>query len=300
MNKYSREIKVGLLAVLALFLLYFGFNFLKGVNIFSPTHTYCGIYSNLKGLTEQAPVYVRGYKVGQVDRIVYDFSKEDAFCVYFSVDKNIAVPVGTECALVSDGLLGGMALQLEMPFGENDAYAAGDTIPTTVVPGLMDALQNEVMTKLSGVLSQIDSLLATVNEQLEGDHLRHALKKVDDITADLAVTSAGIRGMMKEQIPALVTDVREAVADVKIFADNLGSVDLAATVGKMDTTLNRLNELTENLNSTDGTLGLLLNDRQLYLNLTGAVADADSLLIDLKNNPKRYVHFSLFGRKEKK
>lgn len=300
MNKYSREIKVGLLAVLALFLLYFGFNFLKGVNIFSPTHTYCGIYSNLKGLTEQAPVYVRGYKVGQVDRIVYDFSKEDAFCVYFSVDKTIAVPVGTACALVSDGLLGGMALQLEMPLGENDSYAAGDTIPTTVVPGLMDALQNEVMAKLSGVLLQIDSLLATVNEQLEGDHLRHALKKVDDITADLAVTSAGIRGMMKEHIPTLVTDAREAVADIKIFADNLGSVDLAATVGKMDTTLNHLNELTENLNSTDGTLGLLLNDRQLYLNLTGAVADADSLLVDLKNNPKRYVHFSLFGRKEKK
>lgn len=300
MNKFSREIKVGLLAVLAIFLLYFGFNFLKGVNIFSPTHTYCGIYGNVNGLTEQAPVYVRGYKVGQVDRIVYDFSKEEAFCVYFSLDKHIAVPVGTECALVADGLLGGTALQLNLPLEAEKMYAAGDTLPTVVVPGLMDALQEEVIAKLSGALGQLDSLLATVNAQLEGDHLQHALTKVDDITADLAVTSEGIRSMMKEQIPAIVADAREAVADVRVFADNLGTIDLAATVGKVDTTVNRLNRLTETLNSTDGTIGLLLNDRQLYLNLTGTIASADSLLTDLKAHPKRYVHFSLFGKKEKK
>ncbi|MCM1034606.1 MAG: MlaD family protein [Paludibacter sp.] len=300
MKKYAREIKVGLLAILAVFLLYFGFNFLKGVNIFSPTYTYCAIYSNVNGLTEQAPVYVRGYKVGQVDRIMYDFSQENAFCVFFSVDKHIAVPKGAECALVADGLLGGTALQLNLPLTTAECYVSGDTLPTIVVPGLMDALQDEVIAKLSGALEQVDSLLTTVNTQLQGNHLQQALEHVDHITADLETTAKDIRGMMNNQIPELVSDTRDAVADVKVFAANLETIDFAATVAKVDSTVNNLNTLTAGLNSTDGTLGLLLNDRQLYLNLTGTVASADSLLVDLKANPKRYVHFSLFGRKEKK
>ena len=113
--KYAREIKVGVLAAVCLFLLFFGFNFLKGKNIFSPTNSYHGIYAHLHGLEEQAAVYVCGHKVGQVNAIHYDFTRDSAFIVDISINKDIALPQGTTMALVPDGLLGGVAVELQLP-----------------------------------------------------------------------------------------------------------------------------------------------------------------------------------------
>lgn len=302
MKKYAREIKVGLLTVLAVFLLYFGFNFLKGVNIFSPTHTYCGIYTNVNGLTEQAPVYIRGYKVGQVDKIVYDFTKEQAFSVYFSVDKHIKIPRTAECALIADGLLGGTALQINVPVEETadmPLFASGDTLPTIVLPGLMDELQNGVIANLTAALSHVDSLVNEVSEQLDGDHLKNLLAHADKVSDDLSASSAQLKKMMKGDVPALVGEAKDAVADINLFADNLKEVNIAATVGQIDSTVAQLNSLVQSANSTEGTVGMLLNDKELYLSLSQTVASADSLLTDLKKHPKRYVHFSLFGKKDK-
>ena len=113
--KHTREIKVGILAAVCVFLLFFGLNFLKGVNIFSPTNAYHGIYYNLHGLEEQAAVYIRGHKVGQVDKIHYDFTRDSAFTIDISIRRDIALPQGTQMALVSDDLLGGMAIELQLP-----------------------------------------------------------------------------------------------------------------------------------------------------------------------------------------
>lgn len=302
-KKYTREIKVGLLTVLAVFLLYFGFNFLKGVNIFSPTHTYCAVYSNVNGLTEQAPVYVRGYKVGQVDKIQYNFAKEDAFAVHFSVDKHIKVPRTAECALIADGLLGGTALQINIPV-ETDVetmplFASGDTLPSIVVPGLMDELQNGVIANLSSALVRVDSLVDVISSQLEDNHLKNLLANADRVSADLTASSAALKKMMNGDVPVLIGNAKEAVADINLFADNLREVDIAATVQQIDSTVAQLNSLVQSANSSEGTVGLLLNNKDLYLTLTQTVASADSLLTDLKSHPKRYVHFSLFGKKEK-
>ncbi len=300
-TKYSREIKVGILAISAIFILYFGFNFLKGVNIFSPIHTYIGTYSNINGLTAQAPVYIRGYKVGQVDKIQYDFTKEEAFTVVLSIDKTIVLPQGTELALIADGLLGGTALQLNVPAGDNVAYYhAGDTLPTIVVPGLFDMLEDDLLANINGTIAHLDSLILGVQSQLEGNHVKHSLEKVEVITADLAVTSAKLKQMMSHQVPTLITDAGVAVADIKTFSSSLSEVDIETTMQQVDTTLAHLNTFTAKLNDTEGTIGMLMNDKQLYLTLTDAVSSADSLLVDLKANPKRYVHFSLFGNKDKK
>lgn len=302
-KKYTREIKVGLLTVLAVFLLYFGFNFLKGVNIFSPTHTYCAVYSNVNGLTEQAPVYIRGYKVGQVDRIQYDFAKEDAFVVCFSVDKHIKVPRTAGCALIADGLLGGTALQINIPL-EADVenmplFASGDTLPSVVVPGLLEELQNGVIANLSSALVRVDSLVSIVSVQLEDGHLKNLLANADKVSADLTASSAELKKLMKGDVPVLIGSAKEAVAGINLFADNLKEVDMAATVQQIDSTVAQLNTLMRSANSAEGTVGMLLNDKELYLTLTQTVASADSLLTDLKSHPKRYVHFSLFGKKEK-
>lgn len=299
--KYSREMKVGILAVIAVFLMYFGFNFLKGVNIFSATNSYYAVYTHLNGLTEQAPVYIKGYKVGQVDKIYYDFTDENAFSVAFSIDKAIALPSGTQTALIADGLLGGSALQLNLPDESNGTfYAKGDTLPAVIVPGLLDNLQDEMLAQLSSVLTKVDSLMATVNQQLEGDHISRTLAQIDNATRDLAVVSGQLKTAMNTQVPAILDDAQGAVADIRGFSANLGKVDIDNTIHRVDSMVSNLQTLTASINSADGTVGLLLNDKELYLSLANTVASADSLLVDLKANPKRYVHFSLFGNKDKK
>ena len=298
--KHSREIKVGILAVVAIFLLYFGFNFLKGVNIFSSTSTYYGAYQSINGLTEQSPVYVKGYKVGQVDKIKYDFRKDDAFVVEFSINKDIALPQGTELALISDGLLGGTALQINIPITESDdLYARGDTLPTTVVPGLIDNLQGGLLADLSAAVEKLDTLIANVNNQLEGDHLKSALANVDRITIDLKATSSDLKNLMANDVPDVVADAKSTMSDLKNVAANVRDVDIAATIAKVDAVAAELQEFSAALNSKDGTVGMLMNDKELYTNINEAVQSVDKLLVDLKANPKRYVHFSLFGKKDK-
>ncbi len=303
-KKYSREIKVGLLTVLAVFILYFGFNFLKGVNIFSPTHTYYAIYSNVNGLTEQAPVYIRGYKVGEVDKILYDFSKEEAFTVALSIDKHIRVPKTSHCALIADGLLGGTALQIDIPADEEATteplFVSGDTLPTIVVGGLMDELQNGLLANLSATIMHVDSLVGQVSEQLEDNHLKNILAHADKVANDLTVSSAELKRLMKGDVPLLVADAKGAVENLNVFSDNLKGVDIANTIQQVDSVVAELNTLVQAANSSSGTVGMLLNDKELYVALAQTVVSADSLLIDLKANPKRYVHFSLFGKKDKK
>ncbi|MBQ8100009.1 MAG: MCE family protein [Paludibacteraceae bacterium] len=299
--KHAREIKVGVLAVIALFLLYFGFNYLKGVNIFSSTTSYYGIYDRINGLTEQAPVYIRGFKVGQVDRISYDFAREDAFTVSFSVNRDILLPQDTKLALVADGLLGGTALELQIPAETaGSLLQEGDTLATLIVPGLVENLQEGLLQDLGQTVKKLDSLVATVNGQLEGDHIKSALAKVDNITSDLNVSSAELKKVMKNDVPAVVGDAKAAVADIKVLADNIRDVDIQATVARVDKAVDQVGEVVAAVNSTDGTLGLLINDKTLYKSVNATVNSADSLLVDLKANPKRYVHFSLFGQKEKK
>lgn len=303
--KYAREIKVGLLATTCLFLLFFGFNFLKGVNIFSPTNSYHGVYYNLHGLEEQAAVSIRGHKVGQVDAIRYDFTKDSAFTVDISIHTDINLPQGTRMALVADGLLGGMAIELILPESNENAVqpsdfiAHGAYIPTMYVPGLMESVQGELIAKIASAVQNIDSLVAQVKIQLEGDHLKASLANVDRISTDLTGVSAELKRLMATRVPSIVNNADTAVANFNIIVADLKDANLKATVARVDTAVNGVNTLLADVRSGEGTLGQLMYNKSLYNHIDAAVLSADSLLTDLKAHPKRYVHFSVFGKKEK-
>ena len=313
--KYAREIKVGALAVLCLFLLFFGFNYLKGVNIFSSTYSFKGRFVRANGLEEQAAVYIKGYKIGQVESIKYDFTADSSFLVTISINRDIALPKGTEMVLVQDGLLGGGAIELRVPAGTHtDLYASGEMLPTSIEPGLMDIVQHEMLAKITSAVEGADSLIANVNSQLRDDHLYNALANVDEVSRDLTVVSKDAKNIVKTDIPRLVQSARTTVDglnapinDIKHFTRQLDRVDLPATIARVDTALEhvdgavvQLEGVVTDIRSTDGTLGSLIYSRTLYDNLDSTVVAADSLLRDLKANPKRYVHFSIFGSKEKK
>jgi phospholipid/cholesterol/gamma-HCH transport system substrate-binding protein len=303
--KYAREIKVGILATVCLFLLFFGFNFLKGVNIFSPTNSYHGVFCHLHGLEEQAAVYIRGHKVGQVDRLHYDFTRDSAFLVDISIRKDIALPQGTKMALVSDGMLGGMAIELQFPESssmtndQSQMIEKGAFLNTTYVPGLIESLQSELLAHVDEAVQEVDSLVAALRTQVEGDHIKNSLENVDRIFGDLTSVSSNLKHMMKTQVPTIVNNADTAIANLNTIVADIKEADLKATVARVDNAVDNVNELVSDVRSQDGTIGQLIYNKSLYNHIDATVVSADSLLVDLKAHPKRYVHFSLFGKKDK-
>ena len=292
--------------MVCIFLLFFGFNYLKGVNIFSSIHSFHGVYTNIHGLELQAPVYIRGYKVGQVDNIAYDFTRDSSFTVDISIKRNINLPEGTRMALVSDGLMGGMAIELILPTmgeapQEDIAYIpTGTTIPTTVVPGLLDGLQESVIQPLSNTLASLDTLVGQLQTQLDNNHIESILANADLAVADLKVTSRKLKDVMNDQVPSIANKIDTTMSDLQQVVADVKGANLKATVARVDTAIDNVNFLIADLRSPNGTVGMLLNDKGLYNHIDSAVVSVDSLLIDLKANPKRYVHFSLFGARDKK
>lgn len=303
--KYAREIKVGILATVCLFLLFFGFNFLKGVNIFSPTNSYHGVFCHLHGLEEQAAVYIRGHKVGQVDRLHYDFTRDSAFLVDISIRKDIALPQGTKMALVSDGMLGGMAIELQFPESssmtndQSQMIEKGAFLNTTYVPGLIESLQGELLAHVDEAVQEVDSLVAALRTQVEGDHIKNSLENVDRISGDLTSVSSNLKHMMKTQVPTIVNNADTAIANLNVIVADIKEADLKATVARVDNAVDNVNGLVSDVRSQDGTIGQLIYNKSLYNHIDATVVSADSLLVDLKAHPKRYVHFSLFGKKDK-
>lgn len=303
--KYTREIKVGVLAIICVFLLFYGFNFLKGVNIFSPTNSYHGVYTNLHGLEEQASVFIMGHKVGQVDRLHYDFTKDSAFTVDISIRKDIVLPEGTSLALRADGLLGGMALELLFPedatvkLQQQALIAHGATLPTVYLPGIVENLQNELIAKIANAVEQVDTLVAQLNGQLEGDHLKSTLANVDRISGDLTDVSGDLRRIMNTQVPGIVNNADTAIANLNTVIADIKAADLKATVARVDTAIGGVNAVIADVRAQKGTLGQLIYNKSLYNHVDATVISADSLLTDIKAHPKRYVHFSVFGKKDK-
>lgn len=289
--KYSRELKVGVLAIICLVILYFGFNFLKGINIFSPTKVYVGTFDRINGLTAQAPVYIKGYQVGLVESIQYDFKQNPAFTVNVSIDKTIELPRGTQMALVADGLLGGGAIELQLPNMPNRAmpYQKGDTLPTQIVPGLIDNLQTGILANLDSLLAEANTLLASFNDQMSEGSLYATLQNIEQITQNLAISSKDLRALTHNQLPTIMDKADATIQGLNDIVDDVKAANIQGTVGMVDSTLNTLNAA---LQSQEGTVGMLLNDKTLYDNLNNALQDldqallnVDSIMVSIKSRP---------------
>ena len=302
MNKkiFTREVRVGIMAVVAIFILYFGLNFLKGLDIFSSTSVYYAQFNNLDGLVVSSPVFVKGFKVGQVDDIHYDFSKETSFIIKISVDHDIQIPKGGKIELFDNGLMGGKAIQLVFdPITPSQVlYASGDTVASQIGGGLMAELSGDLMPKIQSISTQADSLLRSVRLLIEKKEINNSLSSIEKTTSELALTSTQLKKMMHSDMPRILTDVNAITGDMKHLTGNLKKIDFAATFASIDHTINNLNLVSDKMNKSEGSLGLLINDKSLYNNLNNTVANADKLVIDLKQNPKRYVHFSVFSPKQ--
>ena len=299
MKIFTREVRVGIMVVVAILVLYFGLNFLKGKDFFSSYNYYYASYENVGGLVVSSPVYVKGFKVGQVESIHYDFTKKQSFVIKVSVSKDIKLPIGTIVQLYDDGLMGGKAVQLiYAPIVLTQTmHEPNDTIASEVGIGLMAQLSGDLVPKIESIATQADSLIRSVRVLVQNKDLNKSLSSIQHTTADLAVTSAQLKKVMNTDVPHILSDVNTVTGDFKQITGNLKKIDYAATFASIDHTIANLSLITDKMNSSEGTIGLLLNNKDLYINLSNTAASADKLLIDLQKSPKRYVHFSLFGRK---
>jgi len=300
-NYFTREVKVGIMAIVAVFVLYFGLNFLKGIDIFSPVNYYYARYENIGGLVSSSPVFVKGFKVGQVEQIKYDFSKKESFVVKISVSKNISLPKGTKIELYDDGLMGGKAIQLvfEPILASQEMHQPGDTIEANVGVGLMAQLSGNLVPKIESISTQADSLIRSVRVLVENKNLNKSIESIQQTTANLAVSSSQLKKMMNNDLPRILGDVSVITSDFKQVSGNLKKIDYVGTFASINHTISNLSLITDKINNSEGTLGMLVNNKDLYINLSNTAASSDKLLIDLQKNPKRYVHFSLFGSKTK-
>lgn len=308
MKFFTKEIKLALVAIVAIALLVVGINFLKGVNIFKASNSYYVRFSNIQGLAVSTPVYANGYAVGNVRSIDYDYSRTDNVIVCIELDKSMNVPFGTRAELESE-LMGGVKFSLVLGPNPTQNLTPGDTISGGMHIGALNKLE-ALMPVVESMLPKLDSIMTNLNRLTSDPALAQTLHNAAEITSNLKETSASLNQMMKGDVPELMAKFNRAGSHVETLTGKLARVDIDGTMKQVGTTLTNVNTLTGNLttttdflnrqlNSRDNTLGLFLNDRSVYDNLNSTMSHADSLMIDLRMHPKRYVHFSVFGKKDK-
>lgn len=293
----KKEVKIGLAFILTLLVLFCGINYLKGINVFLSTSRYYVLFPDVGGLATSTPVYADGYRVGIVRDLHYDYQRPQHVVAEIEVDPKLRIPVGSRAELASD-LLGNMKLSILLANNPRESHPHGDTIPGRVNGGLMTDAAG-MIPQVEQMLPKLDSILSSLQTLLADPALANILHNVDGLTASLDRNSRNLEGLMTRDIPQLTSKLNTIGDNFITISDNLKQVDYAAAMQKVDSTLANVRALTERLQSNEGSLGLLLNDTSLYTNLSTTAANAATLLEDLQQHPKRYVHFSLFGKKDK-
>lgn len=298
--KLTKEIKIALVAIVGILVMYFGINFLKGMNLFSTNNAYYMTFDDIQGLGASTPIYADGYKVGTVDGLEYDYKENGPIKVKVDINKDLRIPQGSKAEIVKD-LMGNLQVNLLLANNPRERVEPGGIIPGTVNGGMMDKAANLVPV-VEKMLPKLDSILTSVNALLADPALAASLHNVETITSNLTVSTRELNTLMaglNKQVPGMVRKANGVLDNTNRLTANLASLDVQGTLNKVNQTLESAHQFTEKLNSNQGSLGLLMNDTKLYDNLTSTMSHADSLVIDLKAHPKRYVHFSVFGRKDK-
>lgn len=300
MKIFSKEVQIALVAIAGIVIMFFGLKFLKGMTMFSTDDNYYAKFSNVAGLSVSSPIYSNGYRVGVVEDVIYDYNGSNEIIAVLGLNNKMHLPNGTK-AEISKDLMGNVELDLILGPNPLDQMEPGDTIFGHIQQGAL-AKASEIIPQVQQMIPKIDSILYNVNLLLSDPALLNSLHNVDQITTNLSMTTNELKHLsanLKTQVPGMIEKADNVLDNTNTLTKNLSDLDIAMTMAKVNNTLQNVEQMTAKLNSSDGTLGLLMRDQELYRNATSTMGHVDSLMIDLKQHPKRYVHFSLFGRKDK-
>lgn len=312
MRKISNEFKIGIIAFITIVLFIWLFNFLKGKDYFKSTVNYYAIYDKVGGLGESSPVEINGYKVGVVQSIRFLDAESGKLFVVFSVNKDFRLPKNTVAEITPLSLIAGMKVQFV--FGEGPGtYSFGDTIPGRLAPSIVTQFENEFLPlkdKVSHLVETIDSVTKSIDDIMDPgfrNDLRGTMTNLNSISGNMD----DIIGSQEKELKATLANISvftkmlsdnsskmgSTLSNLEAITDTIAASDISKTVLNLKNSLEKTSLLLANLNDGKGTAGQFLTNDSLYTNLNESLMSLNALLEDMKANPKRYVHFSIFGKK---
>lgn len=295
---FSKEFIIGLSVIGAIAILFFGIEYLKGVNLFKPANFYVASYDNVAGLEISAPVTVDGFKVGQVREINFDYEHPGKIEVVLALNKNLHLPDNT-VATIGSTLMSGAYVDLKL--GDSKTLLpVGGEVKTAVVPDLMSSLSNDVMPSVNSILPRIDSLLYNLNVLVTDPALVASIQRLDGITGNVMAMTGGLNKTFNAQVPYILGKTGHITNNLDSVTLNLMDLSAQLKALPIQNTMDNVNSITDNLtrfsaqlNDKNSTLGQLTNDPELYNRINRVAADVDSLIVDIKKNPKRYISIKL-------
>ncbi len=295
--KLKKEATIGLCVVIALLMLFIGINYLKGINMFKAANYYYATYGNVAGLQISAPVTLNGFKVGLVREINYEYNNPGHVKVELSLDRALKIPTGSK-AVIEQDILGTSTVVLHLS-SASTFQEVGSDIEGATASGLLDNVSQSLMPNISAIFPKIDSLLTSLNRVVADPALTASVKRLDDITLNLEQTMRQLNSATKT-LPPVMADVNGVTSNLKTVSADLADFSAQLKQMPIDSTMNNilvlsgnLKALSATLNDPQSSLGMLTHDSALYDNLNNCAASLDSLLIDVKRNPKRYISIKL-------
>jgi phospholipid/cholesterol/gamma-HCH transport system substrate-binding protein len=310
--KISNEVKVGAVALVTIIVFIWLFNFLKGKDFFKRTANYYAVYDKIGGLAESSPVEINGYKVGVVQSIDFIDATSGRLLVAFSVSKDFKLPVNTVAEVLPVSIIAGMKVQFV--YGDGPGfYSDGDTIPGRLSESLLSTLDEElqpIKEKVAGLVTVLDSVINSINDIIDPEfkkNLSGTIAHLNNTTGSLDRILGSKEKELKETLDNITrfskmlsdntAKMNSTFSNLESITDTLAAADLYNSISNLKASLEKASALIENLNDGKGSAGQLLTNDSLYTNLNSSLASLNLLLEDVKSNPKRYVHFSVFGKK---
>ncbi|MDD7438656.1 MAG: MlaD family protein [Bacteroidales bacterium] len=292
-NHRQKTILIGITAIVTLLIFYFGFNYLKGIHVFSKSVTYYATFDNVQGLDRSTKVFVNGYRVGNVRKIDFDYRGFNGAVVELALNSSLKIPRGSKL-LIKNNPLGGGSITLLLPEEINDYLSKNDTIRGEQSTDMMAKLTEELIPNLNAAILSLDTLVGSVGGLVNNPDIPKTLAQLNATTSALQGSSMKLNHMMDHQVPAILGNVERSTQSIQDVAGQVAGADFEKTLADFTQVVTDLRKLSGQLAKEDSSLGLLLNDKGLYQKLDAAVHSADSLLKDIQKNPKRYVSFSVF------
>ena len=292
MSKISKEVKIGVAFILAIAILYFGISFLKGINIFKPSNSYIVVFDDVSGLTQATPVTLNGLPVGLLYSMELDPNNSHRVVAHLNLDKDVKIPQNSE-VVVDVSLLGSATIMLKLIESDSKSfYTSADTIIGKRNKGLMDA-GSDLLPKVTELLPRVDSIMIGLQTLATNKDIPETLGNLNRITGDLARYTSQLSQTMNnlnQNVPTITGNLASATEDIAATTAKFKEIDLAS----IDATLKNIENMSAKLHSKDNSVGLLLNDRQLYDSINSTLNNASLLLKDVRENPQRYINVKVF------
>ena len=304
--RFTKEIKIGFLAIIGIMMSVFSYNYLKGINLFDKSRKFTISYEKVDGLSISNPVTMNGFKIGKVQKINFNPNNTRELLVDILIDNDVVFPKTSVAELYETGLIGGKAIAI-IPDYENDSTIAfdGDQLKGVIKPGLTELVNQilpQVQLQIEAVMKNAEIVFKNINTLFdEGtkQELRSSIEDFSNLTKSLSETSNEISSLItnnSDNISFAISDFKKASNNIKSISESISSKEVSEISSNLNTLVNNLNSISKSLKDSEGTVGRLINDKSIYNNLENATEKLNILIEDIKLNPDRYINFSVFGR----